>query len=202
MRRNALITFAIAAVLSLPSQAALVYRIVDHNQPLADPLDKGFKVAGTITASTVGVFTENDSPFEDWNITVTVPGPLVSVYNFTPANSSWQYDTAGGNGLGMLEVTESFIWLKDIFITDLLEGITTTLVLESPSLNQQLGYVNLGGSSFIVQSAEIGGAANGSYVGGGGDAIVAFAIPELSSTVLLLSGVVGLVATRRRDRHS
>jgi hypothetical protein len=197
MRKKDLITVAIAAVLCLPAQAALVYQVVDPNDILADPLDKGFTVAGTIT-TTVGEFTENDSPFTDWNITVTVPGP--SAYVFTPANSLWEYDTAGANDLVMIEVTESDILLKDISLPPILTGITTTLSLVSTSLDQRLDYVNLGGSSFIFQSSDLGGTPNGSgYIGGSGDAIVAFQqIPELSSAALLFSGVVGLMAIRRR----
>jgi hypothetical protein len=197
MRKKDLITVAIAAVLCLPAQAALVYQVVDPNDILADPLDKGFTVAGTIT-TTVGAFTENDSPFTDWNITVTVPGP--SAYVFTPANSLWEYDTAGANDLVMIEVTESDILLKDISLPPILTGITTTLSLVSTSLDQRLDYVNLGGSSFIFQSSDLGGTPNGSgYIGGSGDAIVAFQqIPELSSAALLFSGVVGLMAIRRR----
>ncbi|MDA7868693.1 hypothetical protein N9B65_07675 [Akkermansiaceae bacterium] len=197
MRKKDLITVAIAAVLCLPAQAALVYQVVDPNDILADPLDKGFTVAGTIK-TTVGEFTENDSPFTDWNITVTVPGP--SAYVFTPANSLWEYDTAGANDLVMIEVTESDILLKDISFPPILTGITTTLSLVSTSLDQRLDYVNLGGSSFFLQSSDRGGTPNGSgYIGGSGDAIVAFQqIPELSSAALLFSGVVGLMAIRRR----
>jgi hypothetical protein len=197
MRKKDLITVAIAAVLCLPAQAALVYQVDDPNDILADQLDKGFTVPGTIT-TTVGEFTENDSPFTDWNITVTVPGP--SAYVFTPANSLWEYDTAGANDLVMIEVTESDILLKDISLPPILTGITTTLSLVSTSLDQRLDYVNLGGSSFIFQSSDLGGTPNGSgYIGGSGDAIVAFQqIPELSSAALLFSGVVGLMAIRRR----
>jgi hypothetical protein len=198
MRKKDLITVAIAAVLCLPAQAALVYQVVDPNEILADPLDKGFTVAGTITA-TLGEFTEDDTPFEDWNITVTVPGP--SAYVFTPANSLWEYDIAGPNpGLVMIEVTESDILLKDISLPPIVTGITTTLSLVSTSLDQRLDYVNLGDSSFIFQSSDLGGTPNGSgYIGGSGDAIVAFQqIPELSSAALLFSGVVGLMAIRRR----
>ncbi|CAA6678637.1 MULTISPECIES: PEP-CTERM sorting domain-containing protein [unclassified Lentimonas] len=198
MRKKDLITVVIAAVLCLPAQAAFDYQVVDPNEILADPLDKGFTVAGTIT-TTVGEFTENDTPFTDWNITVTLPGP--SAYVFTPANSLWEYDIAGPNpGLVMIEVTESDILLKDISLPPILTGITTTLSLVSSSLDQRLDYVNLGGSSFFLQSSDFGGTVpNGSgYIGGSGDAIVAFQIPEPSSTALLLSTVVGLMVMRRR----
>lgn len=200
--KKSIITSAIMFVLCLSSYAAHVYQILDHNPSLADPLDKGFTVDGTITATSLGNFTESDSPFEDWNITVTAAGAPKTDYNFTPANSTWQYDTAGANDLVMVRVTENFIWLDDIFFTDLLEGITTNLFLESPSLNQQLSYINLGGSDFYFVSREVGGASNGSYIGGSGDIIVGVAIPEPFSISLIIFSLLAFSVLRRLNIHS
>ena len=179
------------------ARSAVVYAPVDYNPPLGG---KGFSVTGIMTSSTLGDFTESEATaggiIEDWDLTVTVGAS--ETYRFRPDNSEWKYESTI-DVVAMITINETSIILKDLFLAGGIINGTTSLYLESPGLDKRLAYVQLPGSSFIMQFADTDGQNNLEFIGGAGDATIAFKpIPEPSS--LFLIGAGGLAFTKRRRR--